>query len=175
MAVPLRSAVVLVGAAVLGALASESKSEAAQAPSGPVLYDVVLSHGRVMDPESGLDAIRNVGIEKGRIAAISEKTLAGRETLDVSGLVIAPGFIDLHAHGQDQRSAALQAHDGVTTALDMESGVFPVTDWYKSREGKAPIHFGASAGHVAARMKLKHGIDVGHRPTDHAHPELVTQ
>ena len=175
MAVPLRSAVVLVGAAVLGALASESKSEAAQAPSGPVLYDVVLSHGRVMDPESGLDAIRNVGIEKGRIAAISEKTLAGRETLDVSGLVIAPGFIDLHAHGQDQRSATLQAHDGVTTALDMEAGVFPVTEWYKSREGKAPINFGASAGHIAARIKLKQGIDVGHRPTDHAHPELVTQ
>ena len=140
MAVLLRSAVVLVGAAVLVALTAESKSDAAQAPNGAAaVYDVVLLHGRVMDPDSGLDAIRNVSIQKGHIAEISEKPLAGRETLDVSGLVIAPGFIDLHAHGQDQRSAALQAHDGVTTALDMESGVFPVTEWYKSREGKAPI------------------------------------
>lgn len=142
-------------------------------PRGP--YDVVLRHGRVVDPESGLDAVRNLGIRDGRIAAISAVPLDGRETLDVAGLVVAPGFIDLHAHGQDERSARLQAHDGVTTALDMEVGVFPVAEWYASREGKAPINFGAAVGHIPARIKLKQGVDVGHRPTDHRYEELVAR
>ena len=139
-----------------------------------VTYDLVLSGGRVMDPESGLDAVRNIAIQNGKVSAISERPLRGHETVDVSGLVVAPGFIDLHAHGQDTRSATLQSQDGVTTALDMEVGVFPVSAWYASRDGKAPIHFGAAAGHVPARIKLKHGIDVGHRPTDRAHAELST-
>ena len=142
--------------------------------ASPGSYDLVIANGRVIDPETGLDAIRHVAIEHGSIAAISEQSLQGRETLDASGLVVAPGFIDLHAHGQDARSALLQAQDGVTTALDMESGVYPVDTWYRSREGKAPIHFGASASHRAARIYVKHGIEVGHSPTDHAHPEILT-
>jgi dihydroorotase len=135
-------------------------------------FDLVILHGRVMDPESGLDAIRNIGVRDGRVAAISAQPLKGRETIDASGLVVAPGFIDLHSHGQTERDARLQAQDGVTTALDMEHGVYPVSAWYASREGKAPIHFGAAAGWDAARVKLKHGLDVGHFPTDRAHPEL---
>jgi hypothetical protein len=95
-----------------------------------------------MDPESGLDDVRNVGVTAGTIVAISALPLNGRASIDVGGLVVAPGFIDLHAHGQDDRSARLQAQDGVTTALDMESGVFPVDGWYRSREGSAPINFG---------------------------------
>ena len=62
-------------------------------------YDVVLHGGRVMDPESGLDAVRNVGIRDGRIEAIGEDTLHGTRTIDATGLVVAPGFIDLHVHG----------------------------------------------------------------------------
>lgn len=137
-------------------------------------YDLVVANGRVIDPESGLNAVRYVGIRNGTIAAISEQAIQGRETIDANGLVVAPGFIDLHAHGQDERSALLQAQDGVTTALDMESGVFPVDAWYRSREGKAPIHFGASAAHRSARVYVKHGIEVGHSATDHAHPEVAT-
>jgi N-acyl-D-aspartate/D-glutamate deacylase len=145
-------------------------------PGGPaaVRYDLVVANGRVIDPATGLDAIRHVGVQDGSIASISEQPLQGRDTIDASGLVVAPGFIDLHAHGQDERSALLQARDGVTTALDLESGVYPVEAWYRSREGKAPIHFGAPASHRAARIFVKHGIEVGHSPTDHAHPELLT-
>ena len=66
--------------------------------------EVVLS-GRVMDPESGLDAIRNVGIRGDRIVEISENALRGEETVDASGLVVAPGFIDPHAHGQTNRAS----------------------------------------------------------------------
>lgn len=115
------------------------------------LYDLVLEGGRVMDPESGLDARMNVGILDGSIAAISQDRLQGREVVDVSGQVIAPGFIDLHAHGQDPFSRDLQVRDGVTTALELESGVWPVDEWYEQREGNWRINFGATTSYGAAR------------------------
>ena len=128
-------------------------------------HDIVILHGRVMDPETGLDAARNVGIRDGTIAAVTEDELAGRDTLDATGLVVAPGFIDLHAHGQDSVSERLQALDGVTTALEMEIGVYPVAPWYASREGRTLLNFGATVSHPNARTKLLLGIDVGHQPT----------
>jgi len=104
-----------------------------------------------MDPESGLDQIMNVGITDGTVAAISAQALEGREIVDVSGLVVAPGFIDLHAHGQDPFSRDLQVRDGVTTALELESGVWPVDEWYAEREGNWRINFGATTSYGAAR------------------------
>jgi N-acyl-D-aspartate/D-glutamate deacylase len=142
----------------------------AQEPSEPS-YDIVLMNGRVMDPESGLDAVRSVGITNGKIAAISDDPIQGKENIDANGLVVAPGFIDLHAHGQDLFSSSLQVRDGVTTALELELGVFPVAQWYASREGKALIHYGATTGHWPARGKLKHGLEVGHMLTN---PEMLT-
>jgi hypothetical protein len=114
-------------------------------------YDVVLEGGRVMDPESGLDAVMNVGITDGRVAEISVDVMDGTEIVDVSGLVVAPGFIDLHAHGQDPFSRDLQVRDGVTTALELESGVWPVDDWYEEREGNWRINFGGTTSYWAAR------------------------
>lgn len=99
-------------------------------------FDLVLTGGRVMDPESGLDAARNIGISGGRVSAISTGRLQGREVVDVSGLVVAPGFIDLHSHGQTDENYRYKAADGVTTALEMEVGVSPVAAWYREREGK---------------------------------------
>ena len=116
---------------------------------------------RVIDPESGLDAIRNVAIADGTIVAITEQPLEGEQSIDASGLVVAPGFIDLHAHGQDPVSNRLQAADGVTTALEMEIGVYPVSAWLASRDGEAVINYGATVSHVGARIKLFHDIDVG--------------
>jgi N-acyl-D-aspartate/D-glutamate deacylase len=130
-------------------------------PDVPAQMDLVLQGGRVMDPETGLDAVRNVGISGGTIVAVTEGPLQGKESLDVKGLVVAPGFIDLHAHGQDPVSNRLQARDGVTTALEMEIGVYPVARWLKSREGKAVINYGATVGHLPARIKLFHDIDIG--------------
>src|SRR4051794_20626838 len=89
-------------------------------------YDLVLAGGRVMDPATGMDAIRNVGINGSRIAAVSSSPLRGRSTIDVSGNVIAPGFIDLHAHGQTPENYALFARDGVTTALELEIGAVDI-------------------------------------------------
>lgn len=125
-------------------------------------YDLVLNGGRVMDPESGLDAVRNVGIRGGRIEAVSESVLSGEQVVDVSGHVVAPGFIDLHAHGQDLFSARLQAQDGVTTGLELETGVYPVAKWYASKEGKAVINYGATVGHIPVRIAVKHGLETGH-------------
>jgi dihydroorotase len=120
------------------------------------LYDVVIVNGRVMDPESGLDAVRNVGISEGKIREISSAALKGRQTIDAKGLVVAPGFIDLHEHGQEPRNYQFQAHDGVTTSLELEAGTDDVDKWYSARERKSLINFGVSIGHIPVRMHVMH-------------------
>src|SRR5262245_51579769 len=119
-------------------------------------YDLVLANGHVMDPASGLDAVRNVAIRDGKIAAVSASALRGKSVLDVKGLIVAPGFIDLHSHGQTPENYRFKARDGVTTALEMEVGVSPVKAWYAEREGRALINYGATAGHLPARMAVLH-------------------
>ncbi len=119
-------------------------------------YDIVLQRGRVMDPESGLDAVRSVGINGHTIAAVSTGRLSGKLEVDANGLVIAPGFIDLHQHSQTPEAYGFKAMDGVTTALELEVGVSPVSEWYATRQGKSVINFGASSGHIAARMAIMH-------------------
>ncbi len=116
-----------------------------------VVYDRVILNGRVIDPESGLDAQRHVGITAGKVAAISAAPIVGRDTIDARGLIVAPGFIDLHDHWQDAEGYRYAALDGVTTALELEGGAGTVRAWYAAREGKALVNFGASASHVGAR------------------------
>ncbi len=114
-------------------------------------FDLVLAGGRVMDPATRLDARRNIGVNGGKIAAIAETDLAGRVVVNVAGLVVAPGFIDLHQHGFKVTDLELKAQDGVTTALDLESGNSPVGPWLAELEGNAPVNFGTTVGHLAAR------------------------
>src|ERR1700678_1440513 len=90
---------------------------------GAQAYDTVIADGRVMDPDSGLDAIRYIGIRGKHIEGISATPLEGKTIVDARGLVVAPGFIDLHSHGQDDENYHFKAHDGVTTALELEIGV----------------------------------------------------
>jgi dihydroorotase len=123
-------------------------------------FDVVIANGRLMDPASGLDAVRNIGIREGKIAAIAAEALRGRVVLDATGLVVSPGFIDLHSHGQTPENYRFKAMDGVTTALEMEVGVSNVPSWYAAREGKALVNFGASSGHLPARMAVMHDSGV---------------
>ncbi|MGC2327120.1 MAG: amidohydrolase family protein, partial [Candidatus Sulfotelmatobacter sp.] len=138
----------VVGAAL--ALAWRGPSPASEA------YDLVILNGHVMDPESGLDAVRNVGVKDGKIAAISSESLHGATMIDAKGRVVAPGFIDLHEHGQEPRNYEFQAHDGVTTSLELEVGTDDVDAWYAARAGKSLINFGVSVGHVPVRMKVMH-------------------
>jgi N-acyl-D-aspartate/D-glutamate deacylase len=133
-------------------------------------YDIAILNGRVMDPESGLDAIRNVGIRAGKIAVISATPLNAKSTIDAKGLVVAPGFIDLHEHGQEARNYQFQARDGVTTSLELEAGTDDVDRWYAAREGKSLINFGVSIGHIPVRMKILGDPQGGMLPTgDAAH------
>ena len=117
-------------------------------------YDLVLEGGRVIDPETHLDAIRNVGIREGKIASITATPLSGRRIIHAAGLVVAPGFIDLHQHGQDPASQRVKAFDGVTTALEMEIGAPDVTQFLNAKQGHSLIHYGTTASHVAARALI---------------------
>jgi N-acyl-D-aspartate/D-glutamate deacylase len=117
-------------------------------------YDLVLEGGRVMDPETGLDAVRNVGIRDGKIVRITSDALSGRRVVNASGLVVAPGFIDLHQHAQDAASQRVKALDGVTTALELEIGAPDVAQFLKAKNGKSLINYGTSASQVAARSLI---------------------
>ena len=110
----------------------------------PVMFDIVLTGGLVIDPETKLDAIRNVGIINNRIAQISIEPLKGKQEINVSGLVVAPGFIDLHIHGRTNKEQEYQLHDGLTTALELEWGIEFLAQWYESKKSKAYINYGAS-------------------------------
>ena len=107
-------------------------------------YDIVLAGGRVIDPETKLDTIKNIGIVNNRIAQISSETLKGKQVINVSGLVVAPGFIDLHVHGRSNKEQEFKLHDGVTTMLELEWGIEFLDKWYESRKSKAFINYGAS-------------------------------
>ena len=114
-------------------------------------YDLVIEGGHVMDPETGLDAVRNVGVSGGKVARISTEKLNGKQVVNATGLVVAPGFIDLHQHGQDLDSQRVKALDGVTTALELEIGAPDVAQFLKAKAGHSLIHYGTSASHLAAR------------------------
>jgi N-acyl-D-aspartate/D-glutamate deacylase len=144
-------------------------------------YDTVIEGGRVIDPEGNLDALRNVAIQDGRIVQVSVAPLQGRRVIHATGLVVAPGFIDLHQHGQDLPSQRVKAFDGVTTALEMEIGAPDVSEFLKSREGHSLIHYGTTASHLAARAlvfgaPLPDGTILprsGPATEEHANPERI--
>jgi hypothetical protein len=119
-----------------------------------VPHELVLSGGRVLDPETGLDRQCDVAIDGRRVSAVGD-ALNGSTTIDVGGFVIAPGFIDLHSHAQTLPGRRLQACDGVTTALELEAGRAPVDRAYAREEQRgSPIHFGFSASWAVARMHV---------------------
>ena len=121
------------------------------------MLDVIITGGRVIDPETKLDAVRHVGIRGGTIVYIGTAMRAARDTVDAKGQVVAPGFIDLHQHGQQDYAYDYAARDGVTTALEMELGSYPVAPWYAEREGKARINYGITVSHPGARRAMLDG------------------
>jgi N-acyl-D-glutamate deacylase len=134
---------------VLGLLVASGSCDQALADS----FDVVILNGRVIDPESGVDSVRNLGLRGSQIAAITEEPIEGTKTIDARGLIVAPGFIDLHAHGQCLAADRMQAFDGVTTTLELEAGSWPVADWYalQAKQRRA-LNYGTAAGWAHARV-----------------------
>ncbi|MGH7650652.1 MAG: amidohydrolase family protein [Gemmatimonadaceae bacterium] len=118
------------------------------------VYDRVILGGRVIDPESNFDAVRNVGLRDGRIAVVTEDEVAGRDTIDARGLVVAPGFIDVHSHGTTDETYRLQSMDGVTTTMELEVGASDVDAWYRERRPGQRINYGVSIGHIKVRMAV---------------------
>lgn len=118
-------------------------------------YDLVITNGRVIDPETMYDGIANVGIKSGRIAAITTEAITGKETIDAKGLVVAPGFIDTHFHAVDPFATKLAVADGITTGMDLEAGAAPVGEWYAQREKTGwQINYGTTAALAVHRLKV---------------------
>lgn len=124
-------------------------------------YDVVILNGRVMDPETNLDEIRNVGIKDGIIVSITEEAISGTETIDAAGHVVSPGFMDTQNHGHGLIwNAKIGLRDGVTTPLDLEFGNVNVAKFYDERDGQWPVNYGAAVSHEIHRMIVLDSLDI---------------
>ena len=140
------------------------------------MHDLLIKNGRIVDPESNTDAQRHIAVDNGRISVIEDiwgSKLQGCCEIDATGLIVSPGFIDLHAHGQDTENYRVLAMDGVTTSLELEIGTADVDEWYEIRKDKTPINFGVSSGHIPARISvMEDGFslipskDAAHRPAN---------
>ncbi len=128
--------------------------------SAQQIYDVVILNGRVMDPETKFDAVRNVGVIDGKIAIITEEVITGKETIDARNHVVAPGFIDGHQHCLEPYAYNLMLRDGRTTIMDLEIGAHgpKVDEFYKKREGKVPLNYGVAVAHEFARAAVLDGF-----------------
>ena len=128
-------------------------------------YDIVILNGRVMDPETKFDGVRNVGIKNGKIVTITDKPIRGKEVVNAKNHVVAPGFIDTHTHASNKFTIKMSMMDGVTTGLDCELGALNIAAWYKREKGKWPMNYGQCASQELARMMVHDGLDLA-EPVD---------
>jgi cytosine/adenosine deaminase-related metal-dependent hydrolase len=149
-----------IGKASAAAAVVASLSSVACSQTDTEDLDLVILGGRVMDPETAFDAVANVGVKGGRITAITQEAISGKETIDATGLVVAPGFIDGHQHCIEPYQYRLMLRDGRTTLLDTEIGAHgpKLDEWYKRREGKAPLNYGVAVAHEFARAEVLDGF-----------------
>ncbi|WP_158971620.1 amidohydrolase family protein [Chachezhania sediminis] len=123
-------------------------------------HDLLIRNGRVMDPETGFDEVCDVAVKDGTIVAVGKDLGGAAEEIDATGLVVAPGFIDIHAHGQTVAADRMQAFDGVTTALELEVGVLPVAEWYDDQATRGrPLNYGAAASWISSRRAVMSGFE----------------
>src|SRR5262245_673602 len=106
----------LSGAAAAASIFGRVASAAAQQPR----YDLLIRGGRVIDPSSRIDAIRDVAIAGGRIAAVEGSiTASAADMFDARGKLVVPGMLDIHTHvARSAEGAGLVLQDGVTGWID---------------------------------------------------------
>lgn len=118
---------------------------------------VLLRGGLVCDPGTDTASIMDVLIFRDRIVAVGNALHPPEhcEVIDVTGMIVGPGFIDLHSHVHSIAGQRLQAFDGVTSSLDLEVGIGPVSWAYESaaQQGR-PLNYGFSASWSAARAHV---------------------
>src|SRR5699024_8324060 len=115
--------------------------------------------GRVVDPRNGVDDVLTIGIADGRIVHVGPETIPAERSIDAEGLVVSPGFIDLHSHAQNQVGHLLQAFDGVTTSLELECGATPLHHSLNAAESAGrSLNYGYSASWLLARMIVTEGM-----------------
>jgi len=128
-------------------------------------FDILIRNGRVMDPETGFDQVCDLGITGRTITAIGHDLGTAPREIDATGQVVAPGFVDIHAHGQSIPADRMQAFDGVTTSLELELGALPVGRWLATQEAQGRIlNFGTASAWIFARKAVMIGMDLGDTP-----------
>lgn len=124
-------------------------------------YDIIIRGGRVMDPETGFDQICDVALIGGTISKVGTINGNAAREIDAAGLIVAPGFLDIHAHGQSVAADRMQAFDGVTTTLELEVGALPVSGWYDRQATiPRPLNYGAAAAWIFARKAVMGAIEL---------------
>ncbi|MDA2913468.1 amidohydrolase family protein [Acidobacteriia bacterium AH_259_A11_L15] len=147
----------------------------AQRPAEVQEVDVVIRNGRVMDPETGTDAILAVAVDQGRIVALGSaaEKLRGRREIDARNLVVAPGFIDLLARlTPEEETQSFKVMDGVTAVFNMHGGPVNIPAYFESFQevGASYVHYGTTVGHNPLRRAV--GLEDRHEP---ATPEQIEQ
>jgi len=123
-------------------------------------YDVVINNGRVMDPETNFDGVRNVGVKDGKIVVITKDAIKGKQVIDAKNHVVAPGFIEGHQHATDPFSRKVNLRDGLTTMMDFEAGAGDIAKWYADAEGKTQSNYGMVVLATLARVSVLDGPEI---------------
>ena len=122
---------------------------------------ILIKNATIIDG-SGKPSFRgDVRIKDGKIAKIGTiKAASGDEVIDASGLVLAPGFIDIHNHSESgllrEGTAPNQVSQGITTVIVGPDGgsPFPIKDYFAKLEGKIAVNVGAFIGHASVREEV---------------------
>ncbi len=137
-------------------------------------YTLCINNGIVIDPEKKSARRVNVGIENGRIAAITEDVLDAEQVIDARGHVVCPGFIDVHGHvdgvttyPDHRRCAQLSLLQGVTTMISGNCGasVTDVTAFFDAADKGYPFHHAELIGGSTLRKMV--GACNIYRPCTH--------